>query len=90
MTLSAENMRTILGVLQKELAEVTVEPKQEYHLNWEHYEPKEYQKLLFCAREEVRRELEEAEEWFAEARGEDENDQEIDTYARCETTALHI
>jgi len=58
MTLSVETFATVIGVLQKELAEVTIDPKQEYHLNWEHHTPREYQKLLFRAREEVRASLE--------------------------------
>jgi len=70
-------MKTIMGVLQKELAEVTIDPKQEYHLNWEHYTPREYQKLLFRAREEVRRKLEEAEEWFAESEDNEDIAEEV-------------
>ena len=66
-----------MGVLQKELAEVTIDPKQEYHLNWEHHTPREYQKLLFRAREGVRRELEEAKECFAEAEDIEYIDKEI-------------
>ena len=58
MTLSVETFATVIGVLQKELAEVTIDPKQEYHLNWEHHTPREYQKLLFRAREEVQAFLE--------------------------------
>jgi hypothetical protein len=77
MTLSVKNMETIMRVLQKELAEVTIDPKQEYHLNWEHHTPRDYQKILFRAREELRRELEEAEEWFAEAEDRENIEEEI-------------
>ena len=51
----------IKAVLNKELAEVTIDPKAGYSLDWTDYSPKEYQDLMFHLRNKVQEILDERE-----------------------------
>ena len=54
----------IKAVLNTELAEVTIDPKAGYSLDWTDYSPKEYQDLMFHLRNEVQAELDRKESFI--------------------------
>jgi len=58
-TIATDVLADILPILQKELAEVTIEPKMEYFLDFQSQTAKEYQTMLFALREAVWAALEE-------------------------------
>ena len=60
--MTTEDLIDIKAVLNKELAEVTIDPKAGYRLDWTEYSPKEYQDLMFRLRNAVNAEIEDEEE----------------------------
>jgi len=55
--INTDVLADIKVVLEKELAEVTFEPRLTYHLDFEEHTPKEYQQKLFRLREAVQQSL---------------------------------
>jgi len=53
-----EHLCTVLQILQRELAEVSIEPKEEYYLDFGTHTAKEYQKKLLATRSAVQEALE--------------------------------